>query len=442
MKGKATLTLSDARTGEVIRRMEEHNIVTDAISSIFNPTHYMIMNDFNYSRLFTGGLPLYEDLLAGVMLLGNTREENPADFMLDTSTVPVGHAGGEYAGANVMRGSLNLNETYPLENGYRFTWDFGTDKANGTIRCIGLTSKEFGNTGFNAVEDTDGAFAVNPQYIGSETTAPTGAFASGRGQYIGTFEPMIHLYAELNIDRSIVLRRYKAIDPSALAINTEVNMSEFWAELSETVIIPDFDVIYDMNFFLNTDDMTIYYFGGPNTQSDGKTMTVRYIGIDARTLTVTVNGAVTLQDYYYFDCCAVYNNHLYVLNVNGLQEYDMNGTLVKTHECKYAASSDMFMYNGCLMQKSGQKVYCYSWGDKTVVMNIKHNYLPLYSVDATPPYAAAAVRVSHAVTSGTSAEAKPVPYIISSYMATINNLSEPLEKTSQHTLKITYDITN
>lgn len=36
------------------------------------------------------------------------------------------------------------------------------------------------------------------------------------------------------------------------------------------------------------------------------------------------------------------------------------------------------------------------------------------------------------------------PYLITAadYLATVNNLSEPLVKTSEHTLKITYDITN
>ena len=41
-----------------------------------------------------------------------------------------------------------------------------------------------------------------------------------------------------------------------------------------------------------------------------------------------------------------------------------------------------------------------------------------------------------------SASQNPYLGMISSYFATINNLSEPLVKTNEHALKITYDITN
>lgn len=44
MKGKATLTLSDAATGKVVQRVEESNMVTDAISRLFNPPHEALID--------------------------------------------------------------------------------------------------------------------------------------------------------------------------------------------------------------------------------------------------------------------------------------------------------------------------------------------------------------------------------------------------------------
>ena len=51
-------------------------------------------------------------------------EESKDNRMLREDCVPVGTAGDAYSGSNVMRGSLNINESYETENGYHFTWDF------------------------------------------------------------------------------------------------------------------------------------------------------------------------------------------------------------------------------------------------------------------------------------------------------------------------------
>ena len=439
MKGKAILTLRDAATGEIVQRTEEENIVTNAIANIFSPPHYMLLHEFNYSKLFTGGLPLWKDLMAGIVLLGNSRNEDADDFMLDENTVPVGHAGSAYSGTNVMRGTLNENESGPTENGYRFTWDFGTDKANGTISCIGLTSKEFGNAGFQSDNENDGAFVVLPQEIGEVSDAPTGAFIHGRGQYLGTFEPMVHLFAELNQSGELVFRRYKALDPAAIAINSEAQLFDFWEPLSETVITPTIGVRYDDRFFLNTDERVVYYFTIPSRNSEGN-MDFGLMGVSVDTLTVTRTKTLTLP-YFNYDSCAVYNDYVYIMNTDGVSRYNMSGTLTKIHPCSYSSGATLFMYNGCLMQRATGSVRCYSWGDSPCVINNEQLFLPLHSDDAKPPYVTAAKRLSHSA-SATSASCKPVLYIISSYLATINNLAQPLTKTSAQTLKITYEITN
>ncbi len=439
MKGKATITLSNAKTGEIIRRMEEHNIVTNALNNIFNPPHYMLLTGFDYSKLFTKGLPLYKDLLAGIMLIGNSREENPDNFMLDNSTIPVGHAGDAYAGAAPMRGSLNLNETHAIGNGYRFTWDFGTDKANGTIKCIGLTSREFGNAGFQLSDALNGSYTVLPQDIGNISGAPSGAFVHARGQYIGTFEPMIHLFIELDSAGNLVARRYKSIDPAAIMIQTQFDMSDFWEPISETVITSPIRIYFDNRYFLNTDTMTLYYFNLADRKADA-TMDVAYIGIDIATLEITVNGTVTLPHYAY-DCCAVYHDHLFVACAEGLREYGLDGSFVRQFECPYAGSQHLFMYNGCLMQSIINAVRCYTWGEDSCSMYVKHYWLPCYSVDVTAPYAAFSNRYDHSA-GNVSVRSTPALGIVSSYMATINNLAQPLVKTPEHTLKITYDITN
>ena len=83
-----------------------------------------------------------------IMLFDENIEENPEIIFKPVNVNIVGHAGSAYSGTNVMRGSYNTNESGEIENGYRHVWDFGTDKANGTIKCLSLTSLNGGNNAY------------------------------------------------------------------------------------------------------------------------------------------------------------------------------------------------------------------------------------------------------------------------------------------------------
>lgn len=440
MKGKATLVLADAKTGEVIRRVEEENLVTNAITNIFNPPHYMLMHNMDYSKLFTTGLPLWEDLMGGIMLLGNNVPENADSFMLGTDTVPVATAGGEYVGDSATRGTLNVNESYATENGYRFTWDFGTDVANGTIKCVGLTSKEFGDTGFLSQGSKYGSFAVVPHNIGTTGINADTAFEYGLGQYIGTFEPFVHLYAELDPDGNLVLRRYRSVDPSAIGINSVTGLSAVSEPISVKTVATPIKLKYDQKFFLDTDSMTVQYFAEPVNNYDD-TMNVSYCVLDIKTLSF-VKSETFVMPHFSFSHAALWKNRLYFSSQNRLHSYTTGGTLVSSLEYEDVNPTRMFTYNGCLMADYGNDVVCLSWGENPCKMYFNSYIFPTYSVDVKAPYVTGAQRHDHSTGSSASVKARAMFYIISSYMATINNLSEPLEKTSAHTLKIIYEITN
>ena len=440
MKGKATIILSDAKTGEIIRRAEEKNLVTNAITNIFNLPHYMQLHEFDHKQLFVKGLPLWKDLMGGIMLLGNNVAEDPDNITLGPDAVPIATAGGEYVGACVTRGTLNANESYATENGYRLTWDFGTDKANGTIKCIGLTSKEFGDTGFFSEDTNSGSFAVLPQKIGTINDTPEGAFEYGKGQYLGTFEPLTHLFAEVNYDGDLVVRRYRSLDPMAVRINSVAGLSALSEPISEQVVTPPVKLKGDNNYFLNTDDMTVQYSLNYVDNRDG-TMSLTYVEFDLNSF--TFRDAVTLTvpkiSYIYF---AVWKDHIYFTTSSGIHCYTLDGTLVHTVTLPTGAPSFMFVHGGCLITDYyGYIVYVSENGEERR-LNYGEGIYPAYSVDAKAPYVTAAPRPNHGAGWSSSVTIKPVPMIISSYMATINNLSQPIEKTSAHNLKIVYDIYN
>lgn len=440
MKGKATIILSDAKTGEIIRRAEEKNLVTNAITNIFNLPHYMQLHQFDHKQLFLKGLPLWKDLMGGIMLLGNNVAEDRDNITLGSDAVPIATAGGVYAGTCATRGTLNANESYATENGYRLTWDFGTDKANGTIKCIGLTSKEFGDTGFFSEDTSSGSFVVLPQNIGTINATPEGAFEYGKGQYLGTFEPLTHLFAEVNDDGDLVVRRYRSLDPMAVRINSAAGLSALSEPISEQVVAAPVKLSADNNYFFDTDAMKVQYSVGYIDNGDG-TMTLTYTELDINTM--TFGEAVTLTvpkiSYIYF---AVWKGHIYFTTTSGIYCYTLDGTFVYTVDLPKGYPSFMFVHGGCLIADYfGYIVYI---SEKGVERRLNYGSViyPAYSVDAKAPYVTAAPRPNHGAGWSESVTIKPVPIIISSYMATINNLAQPIEKTSEHNLKIVYDIYN
>ena len=74
MHGKATLILTDKDTGRVVEQREEHNLVTNALNSIFaQPPTLAYYSESR--RVFNGYLPMYENLLKGLILFGDAIPE-------------------------------------------------------------------------------------------------------------------------------------------------------------------------------------------------------------------------------------------------------------------------------------------------------------------------------------------------------------------------------
>ncbi len=439
MKGKATLLLSDARTGEVVKRIEEHNLVTNAVHNIFNPPHGMLIHGFDYSSLFKKGLPLWSELMGGIMLLGNTEAENADNIMLGNDIIPIATAGSEYAGSCTRRGSLNLNESYQTDNGYHFTWDFATDKANGTINCICLTSKTFGNTGFCYDNKSDSAIFAAPNNIGSTSSTSTMYVEYGYGQYIGTYEDGLHIFMYLAEDGALEFRRYRGIDVSALRINDKVGLSSISDPVSVTRVPLALRVVSEDRFFLDGDKRLVYYFGSIE-DSDDTTTTISYISVNFETLETAMR-TVRLQKKAntYVNMGAVFNDHIFLGFSDGISEFTLDGELIRTYKIQLTYSHYFFVIDGCLMLRTSYgTVRCFGWGDREFTSG--HSLYPVAGVFPRP-YIGTCNRNSHNVGSESPGN-KALLVLAMDYKATINNLSSPLVKTSDHTLKIVYDITN
>ena len=156
IKGCATIQIFDENTGKVVRELHEENMITNAVDTILNPPDYIEIgmdsdNDrsFNMLRDFVGNIA--DTAFRGVIVCRDKIPEDGNNMMLPWTNEEIGHAGIANTNTDTSIGTYNANESGRIENGkgYRHVWDFASDKANGEISCICLTTKDGGTNGMH-----------------------------------------------------------------------------------------------------------------------------------------------------------------------------------------------------------------------------------------------------------------------------------------------------
>lgn len=158
LKGKANIQLFDGKTGELISETHEENMITNAVNTMLYPPDFVELGmgvagegnrAYNMLQLFKGNIA--DTAFHGVIVCRDRIPEEADNMMLPWTNEEVGHAGMPISDPDSTIGSYNENESGPIENGkgYRHVWDFGTDKANGEISCICLTTKDGGTNGYS-----------------------------------------------------------------------------------------------------------------------------------------------------------------------------------------------------------------------------------------------------------------------------------------------------
>lgn len=190
LKGKAKIQLFDGDTGRLAKEIHEENMITGAVDTILNPPDFIELGigtadegnrAFNMLQIFEGDLA--DTAFHGVIVCRDKIDEDPDRMMLPWDNEETGHAGMSTSDQNAFLGTYNANESGVIENGkgYRHVWDFGTDRANGEIGCICLTTKDGGTNGYNnAFENlAQGGLDLNSSSVNS--------FESKVHQFVGRY---------------------------------------------------------------------------------------------------------------------------------------------------------------------------------------------------------------------------------------------------------------
>lgn len=165
MKGITKIELFDATTGDKTNEVVEENMITNALNNILNPPLQPLLSGDSARPhsvqdvgFFMHGIyPLHETLLGGIMLFSEKPEEN-ANNIIPTVQVAqscVGYASHSASAVESnMRGSFNGVESGAVENGYKLVWDFTPSQALGLISSVCLTSAYGGIGGWNTKDQS------------------------------------------------------------------------------------------------------------------------------------------------------------------------------------------------------------------------------------------------------------------------------------------------
>lgn len=152
MKGHTIIELTNTETGEK-RTYEDDNMVTNFLEQFCIPTGPLNYNLYamlaSYASQKDSSTPSNAALnieqphcfTKGLLLFENEIDEDAGNIWPRKGNKMIGQAGDiSYSGSNTRAGSYNSIESGPVENGYRYVWDFTTSQANGQISCACLTT--------------------------------------------------------------------------------------------------------------------------------------------------------------------------------------------------------------------------------------------------------------------------------------------------------------
>lgn len=194
MHGHATITLTDPTTGLVTDRRDEDNIVTDVIKDMMRLNPCAARDHGTLDSVVDSVWPLAEQAYGGILLFGEANTEDAASYWPSPDNPIRAYASMDNTTVvDPMRGTFNAAESGPIAKGYRWVYDWPTDRGNGEIKSISLTHRKTGQQYWgSALYGTDSTFyRVRPSLYTYQS--PT---ISDRYYKTGNRYPLTGLYCD------------------------------------------------------------------------------------------------------------------------------------------------------------------------------------------------------------------------------------------------------
>ncbi len=458
LKGTAVIELTDVNTQEVETYVEE-NMVTNAVNNILglNPMAvFYCEEEYNTGIVWTGNLlPICPNMIGGILLFPKVLEENEDNIYVKSDNLPVAYASNDVnSTANTARGSLNLTESKALDNGYKFVWEFTASQGNGTIAALGLTSALGGQNGFgSSVADASAFLQLKEVDIGNIALAKQMVLFEAVEV---DFEKDL-LYSITFEDSSVIVRKVR-IPIFSIGLNENVNDTTYTV-LEETAIPTEtFLFLGDYTFYGEfMDGQDGYWYGFSNEENASGDATMVWVKISKEDYSIEEGswilsntylqavGQRAMDSYPERICnCCMRNGYLFVPAYNKKGIYKIN----------VSNSADVTLIPFGFT--SGAKPLCEAGTCElylTVIGDLIIGGDYQITADDTVIKTKGNERLNHAATplfqykhfllgwGGSYGNEYRTMYLLTPYLATINNLASAVVKTTDKTMKITYTLT-
>lgn len=421
LHGTALFELQDKRTGAVTR-FKEDNMFTNALDEIFNKTPYYFNNryaaDFKIlNNTYSPMTPIIGKALGGLLLFPQTIEENANLIYAPASNKPTGIASfNDYTGADSRRGSYDGVASGPITNGFKFVWNFAESRANGLISCACLTSDKGGVGYMDSRED----LFYDPWLNNNQTARGMYRDINGAtGTVFGSDNTGIYI---LNRQKTTVFKYDVPRHDYSLLTNVNANVRTLGNVAVGSIAFYDGAVYVARTAGNSSGNATVYLDRyDPNTwEKTTQTLTIPAAlrqttdpGWDEYVITITFG----IDDSYYWFFGAKANT-VYRISKSNLADI-MEITVAND-------KSQMISFNGGVMG---------------------HNFI--IEADGTP-HGGFEMTANVGGLVGAYALTSPViprewlscgVTVFTPYLATINNLSQPVTKSANQTLRVTYQVT-
>lgn len=453
LKGTALIELTNVKTGEV-ERYEEHNLFTKALEYMHQPIGGLKSPTAVTSN---GNEPVYSSLLGGLVLWDSNIEESDTVIAQPHGVKAVGCASYDKVNTTTSprRGSYNAAESAltvsDTEKSMKFVYDFATSQANGTIKCVSLTNWQAGWNGFGGNENVDdfiGSYANYDSYMGHDG-ATSQRFVPTSNNYKDLFlidpdEDVFYEVSSLTVSSLTISKRKANINQKSVFTNqhTVHDLVE-----SRSIALPT--TLSGADYFIcnyEPKSNLLYIVVRPTSSNVASGGTFYVITVNMETYAATVytlknpiSSTLYISTSYIVcsDGCLhyMYKEQYYIRSISladGTYKstYLQGGYCYNTY-CSFLANEMVYFR---VLKKSGNtSAYCMARFDPVGGTCEFLGYIdpPEYFNNFLTPI-----------------KGHPLYYYYSghvwlntNYLATINNLSRPIEKTSDKTMKITYTIT-
>lgn len=459
LKGRMVMELTDVNTQEV-ETITEENMVTEAVNNILgiNPMGaYFSETEYDTGVVWVGNLlPICPNMIGGILMFSKPLEEKADNIYPKSDNLPVAYAANDVnSTTNLARGSLNKTESKVLDNGYKFVWEFTPSQGNGTIAAVALTSKFGGQNALGSlVGDASTFLQLRRVDVGALSNAKQAVLFEAVEM---DFEK--NLLHSITFKDSAVLIRKIRIPVFTLGLNDVIDDTSYLVLEEQTVSTTTFKFLgsYTLNGeFMDGHDG--YWYGFSNEGNSSGNAKVVWVKIKKDDLSMT-EGEWSLSNTKLMSVgqrddsgsyperkvrCCVRNGYVYIpaYNKQGIYKINIsNSTDVTLIPFGYTSKWKPLCESGTC------EVYMTLIGD--VIMSGDFQVL----ADDFIVHTQGSARVLNGATplfqyknflvgwGGSYGKEYRGVYLLTPYLASINNLSAAVVKNTDKTMKITYTLT-